>query len=80
MNYELTIIASNYGGNFELLGDNDFGFTSPSLDTKTVANTIYTAIKDSSDITTKSKEFVNKHYNIENTINKYSEIILDNEL
>ena len=79
MNYELTIIASNFGGNFELLGDNDFGFTSPSLDIETVAKTIYTAIKDSSDITTKSKEFVNRHYNIENTINKFSEIILDNE-
>ena len=45
----------------------------------TVANTIYTAIKDSSDMTAKSKELVNKHYNIENTINKFSEIILDNE-
>ena len=79
MNYELKIIASNFGGNFELLGDNDFGFTSPSLDIETVANTIYTAIKDSSDMTAKSKELVNKHYNIENTINKFSEIILDNE-
>ena len=79
MNYELTIIASNFGGNFELLGDNNFGFTSSSLDIETVANTIYTAIKDSSDITTKSKELVNRHYNIENTINKFSEIILDNE-
>ena len=79
MNYELKIIASNFGGNYELLGDNDFGFTSPSLDIETVANTIYTAIKDNSDITTKSKELVNKHYNIENTINKFSEIILDNE-
>ena len=49
------------------------------LDIETVANTIYTAIKDSSDMTAKSKELVNKHYNIENTINKFSEIILDNE-
>ena len=79
MNYELKIIASNFGGNFELLGDNDFGFTSPSLDIETVTNTIYKAIKDNSDITTKSKELVNKHYNIEHTINKFSEIILENE-
>ena len=79
MNYELKIIASNFGGNYELLGDNDFGFTSPSLDIETVTNTIYTAIKDNSDITTKSKELVNKHYNIENTIKKFSEIILENE-
>ena len=79
MNYELTIIASNFGGNFELLGDNDFGFTSSSLDIETVANTIYTAIKDSSNITSKSKELVNRDYNIESTIKKYSEIILDNE-
>jgi glycosyltransferase involved in cell wall biosynthesis len=79
MNYELTIIASNFGGNFELLGDNVFGFTSSSLDIETVANTIYTAIKDSSNITTKSKELVNRDYNIESTIKKYSEIILDNE-
>jgi glycosyltransferase involved in cell wall biosynthesis len=79
MNYELKIIASNFGGNYELLGDSDFGFTSPSLDIETVTNTIYKAIKDNSDITTKSKELVNKHYNIENTINKFSEIILENE-
>jgi len=79
MNYELKIIASKFGGNFELLGENDFGFTSPSLDIETIANTIYTAIKDSSDVATKSKELVNKHYNIENTISKFSEIILDNE-
>ena len=51
----------------------------PSLDIETVTNTIYKAIKDNSDITTKSKELVNKHYNIENTINKFSEIILENE-
>ncbi len=79
MNYELTIIASNFGGNFELLGDNDFGFTSPSLDIETIANTIHTALGNSSDITTKSKELVNKHYNIEDTINNFSKIILDNE-
>ena len=30
-------------------------------------------------MTTKSKELVNKQYNIENTINNFSEIILDNE-
>ena len=79
MNYELTIIASNFGGNLELLGDNDFGFTSPSLDIETMANTIDTALKDSSGITTKSKELVNKHYNIEDTIMNFSKIILDNE-
>ena len=77
--YELTNIVSNFGDNFELLGDTDFDYTSPSLDIETVAKTIYKAIKDSSDITRKSKELVNRHYNIENTINKFSEIILDNE-
>jgi len=79
MNYELTIVASNFGGNYELLRDNDFGFISPSLDIETMANTIHRALKDNSDITAKSKQLVNKEYEIEDTINNYSKIILDNE-
>ena len=77
---EPTIIASNFGGNYELLGNNDFGFTSSSLDIETVTNTIYTAIKDNSDLTTKSKELVNKHYNIENKINKFCFVIPSSRL
>jgi len=79
MNYELTIVASNFGGNYELLGDNDFGFISPSLDIETMANTIHKALKNKSDITAKSKELVNKEYEIEDAINNYSKIVLDNE-
>lgn len=79
MNYELTVVASNFGGNYELLGDNDFGFICPSLDVETMANTISRALKDNSDITTKSKEVVNKDYEIDDTINNYSKIVLNNE-
>ena len=45
MNYELTVIISNFGGNAELLLNNKFGYLVDSLEVEEIANTIYKAIK-----------------------------------
>lgn len=79
MNFGLTIIASNYGGNFELLGNNEYGYIVESLEIETLAKTIQHATADNSQISVKSKNLVNSKYDIEITANKYSEIILKYE-
>ncbi len=78
MNHKLIVIASKHGGNYELIGNNDFGYIVESLETGHITDSIKNAINDNQNQTlaSKGKYLVNQEYNIELTTQKYTEIIL----
>ena len=81
MNHKLIVIASKFGGNYELIGNNDFGYIVESLEVDQVTDSIKNAINDSQNqiIASKGKNLVNQEYNIELTTQKYAEVIFKNE-
>tara|TARA_Y100000817_G_scaffold51425_1_gene37187 strand:+ start:1478 stop:2590 length:1113 start_codon:yes stop_codon:yes gene_type:complete len=78
MNHKLIVIASKHGGNYELIGNNDFGYIVESLETGHITDSIKNAIYDNQNQTlaSKGKNLVNQEYNIELTTQKYTEVIL----
>ena len=78
MNHKLIVIASKYGGNYELIGNNDFGYIVESLETGHITDSIKNAINDkqNQNLASKGKNLVNQEYNIELTTQKYAEVIL----
>jgi len=78
MNRKLTVIASNFGGNYELLVDNDCGYVLESYDEESIAKVIFEAVKDPSSKVEKNKELIASEFDIKDTIKKYTEIILNN--
>ena len=81
MNHKLIVIASEFGGNYELVGNNDFGYIVESLEVDHITDSIKKAINDTQNqtIASKAKNLVNQEYNIELTTQKYAEVILKNE-
>lgn len=81
MNHKLIVIASKFGGNYELIGNNDFGYIVESLEVDQVTESIKNAINDRQNqiIASKGKNLVNQEYNIELTTQKYAEVIFKNE-
>ena len=81
MNHKLIVIASGFGGNYELVGNNDFGYIVESLEVDHITDSIKKAINDTQNqtIASKAKNLVNQEYNIELTTQKYAEVILKNE-
>ena len=81
MNHKLIVIASNFGGNYELIGNNDFGYIVETLEVDRVTDSIKNAINDSQNQTkaSKGKNLVNQKYDIELTTQKYAEVIFKNE-
>jgi len=78
MNHKLIVIASKFGGNYELIGNNEFGYIVESLETNHITYSIKKAINDNKNqtIASKGKNFVNQEYNIELTTEEYAEVIL----
>ncbi len=81
MNHKLIVIASNFGGNYELIGNNEFGYIVESLEKGHITNSIKNAINNRGNqtIASKAKNLVNQEYNIEQTTEKYAEVIFKNE-
>jgi len=79
MNYGLTVIASNFGGNSELLDNNKYGYLVNSFEVETVANTIYKALSDTEEKFIKGNKLIEDKFDIEETIKNYTELILSNE-
>jgi glycosyltransferase involved in cell wall biosynthesis len=81
MNHKLIVIASKFGGNYELIGNNDFGYIVETLEVDQVTDSIKNAINDRKNqiIALKGKNLVNQEYNIELTTQKYAEVIFKNE-
>ena len=81
MNHKLVIIASNFGGNYELIGENIYGYLVESIKENEIVKAIKVAVDDidKESKVIKAKEMIEKEYNIESTIKSYSEIILKND-
>ena len=81
MNHKLIVIASKFGGNYELIGNNNYGYIVESLEIDHLKDCIKNAINDKKNqtIASKGKNLVNQEYNIELTTQKYAEVILKNE-
>ena len=81
MNHGLIVIASKFGGNYELIGNNNLGYIIETLEIDLIADSINKALNDSQKQTKAlmGKNLVNQKYNIELTTDKYAEIILKNE-
>ena len=79
MNYGLTVIASNFGGNSELLDNNKYGYLVNSFEVETVANTIYKALSDTEEKFIKGNKLIEDKFDIKETIKNYTELILSNE-
>ena len=79
MNYGLTVIASNFGGNSELLDNNKYGYLVNSFEVETVANAIYKALSDTEEKFIKGNKLIENKFDIEETIKNYTELILSNE-
>jgi len=81
MNHGLIVIASKFGGNYELIGNNNLGYITETLEIEQIADSINKALNDSQKQTKAlmGKNLVNQKYNIELTTDKYAEIISRNE-
>tara|TARA_E500000178_G_scaffold337633_1_gene377033 strand:- start:7201 stop:8319 length:1119 start_codon:yes stop_codon:yes gene_type:complete len=81
MNYGLIVITSNFGGNNELIGNNDLGYIVENLEIEQIVKSINTSVNSSNNQTmsSKGKNLVNEEYNIELTTQEYVEIISNNE-
>ena len=81
MNYGLIVITSNFGGNNELIGNNDLGYIVENLEIEQIVKSINISVNSSNNQTmsSKGKNLVNEEYNIELTTQEYVEIISNNE-
>ena len=79
MNYGLTVIISNFGGNAELLLNNKYGYLVDSFEVKEIANTIYQALNDAEKKFIKGKKLIESEFDIQETIKNYTDLILNNE-
>ena len=79
MNYGLTVIISDFGGNSELLENNKYGYLVDTFEVEGIANTIYQALNDDEDKFIECKKLIESKFNIKETIKNYSELILNNE-
>ena len=79
MNYELTVIISNFGGNAELLENNKYGYLVDSFEVEEIANTIYQALNDTEKKFIEGKKLIESKFDIEETIKNYTELITNNE-
>ena len=81
MNHKLVIIASNFGGNYELIGENIYGYLVESIKENDIVNAIKIAVDDidKESKVIKAKELIEKEYDIKSTIKNYSEVILKND-
>ena len=79
MNYGLTVIISNFGGNAELLLNNKYGYLVDSFQIEEIAKTIYQAINETEEKFIKGKKLIENKFDIQETIKNYSELILNNE-
>ncbi len=77
MNFGLIVITSKFGGNYELIKNNDFGYIVENLEIEQIIKSINTAISNGENqtIATKGKNLVNEEFNIELTTQEYVEII-----
>ena len=81
MNHKLVIIASNFGGNYELIGENIHGYLVESIKENDIVSAIKIAVDDidKESKVIKAKELIAKEYDIKSTIKNYSEVILKND-
>jgi glycosyltransferase involved in cell wall biosynthesis len=81
MNHKLVIIASNFGGNYELIGENIHGYLVESIKENDIVSAIKIAVDDidKESKVIKAKELIEKEYDIKSTIKNYSEVILKND-
>ena len=79
MNYGLTVIISNFGGNAELLLNNKYGYLVDSFKVEDIANTIYKALNDNEEKFIKGKKLIESKYDIKETIKNYTKLIINNE-
>ena len=79
MNYELTVIISNFGGNAELLENNKYGYLVDSFEVEEIANTIYQALNDTEKKFIEGKKLIESKFDIRETIKNYSNLITSNE-
>ena len=75
MNYGLTVIISNFGGNAELLLNNKYGYLVDSFKVEEIANTIYQALNDAEERFIEGKKLIESNFDIEETIKNYTELI-----
>ena len=78
MNYGLTVIISNFGGNSELLLNNKYGYLVDTFEVEGVADIIYQALNDTEEKFIEGKKLIESKFDIEKTIKNYSELILNN--
>ena len=81
MNHGLVVIASKFGGNYELIGKNKLGYIVEPIKVDQIINTINYALKDNEKKVKASegKNVTNKDYNIMQTSKKYAEMIINSE-
>ena len=79
MNYGLTVIISNYGGNAELLLNNKYGYLVNSFEVEEIAKTIHKALNDTENKFIKGKKLIESEFDIKETIKNYTELIIKNE-
>tara|TARA_B100001564_G_scaffold293232_1_gene257710 strand:- start:1418 stop:2098 length:681 start_codon:yes stop_codon:yes gene_type:complete len=81
MNHGLIVITSNFGGNYELIGNNNLGYIVENLEIEQIVKSINTSVNNNNNqtIASKGKKLVNEEYNIELTTQEYVEIISNNE-
>ena len=79
MNYGLTVIISDFGGNSELIQNNKYGYLVDTFDVEGIANKIYQALNDTEEKFIEGKKLIENKFDIQETIKNYSELILNNE-
>ena len=79
MNYGLTVIISNFGGNAELVLNNKYGYLVDSFKVEEIANTIYQALNDAEEKFIEGKKLIESKFDIDETIKNYTELITNNE-
>ena len=79
MNYKLTVIASDFGGNSELIQNNKYGYLVDTFEAEGVANIIHKALNDSEEKYIEGKKLIESKFDVQETIKKYLELILNNE-
>ena len=78
MNYGLTVIISNFGGNSELLLNNKYGYLVDTFEVEGVSDIIYQALNDTEEKFIEGKKLIESKFDIEKSIKNYSDLILNN--
>ena len=79
MNYELTVITSDFGGNSELIQNNKYGYLVDTFEAEGIANIIHKAVNDSAEKYIEGKKLIEDKFDLQETIKNYLELILNNE-